>query len=232
MDLDYEAGLNIADGPWPRMREALTAREPYPWDILFALALCDARNGGGDPFWNAYARALLPSPASLTHPLCQPPHALAALQHARVADAAVAQQTRLATEFPSLTAAAETPGLRAAQGGDAHARSSAEHPTEAEWGLACVRSRAFQLAESRFAYVPFLDLANHAAEPNADFRAGGQSVELVAMRDLEAGDEVRCLCCASGDTCPWMRCTGLCLLSQQHTPKQAARSHLPQGAHC
>lgn len=31
-----------------------------------------------------------------------------------------------------------------------------------EWGFACVRSRAFRLGPEAFAFVPFLDMANHA----------------------------------------------------------------------
>ena len=63
-----------------------------------------------------------------------------------------------------------------------------------------------------FALAPFIDLANHSVEPNADFRLSqqpmssaasppliapnsaaapdGPSVELIAIKDLQAGDEV------------------------------------------
>ncbi len=43
-------------------------------------------------------------------------------------------------------------------------------PSFFEWAFACVRSRAFQLGEQRYAFVPFLDIANHSPTPNAGFR--------------------------------------------------------------
>lgn len=191
LELDYSVGLNVRDAPWPRLRQGLEAADPLPWDLLFALALIDARcnDGSSDPFWAEYVAAYLPLPETLTLPFCQPQAALAALQHPRVADAAMSQQARLAAAFPELATPARTP-----LGAGANRNNEPEHPTHLEWGLACVRSRAFQLGPSRFAYVPFLDLANHAAEPNASFRAAGSgaaaSVELVATEDVAAGDEV------------------------------------------
>ena len=64
-------------------------------------------------------------------------------------------------------------------------------PTYMQWGLACVRSRALQLSKDRFAMVPFLDVANHASEPNAAFRisVSDDAVELVALSDIAAGQE-------------------------------------------
>ena len=64
-------------------------------------------------------------------------------------------------------------------------------PTYMQWGLACVRSRAFQLGKERFAVVPFLDMANHASESNAAFRnsLSEDAVELVAVSDIAAGQE-------------------------------------------
>jgi len=60
-----------------------------------------------------------------------------------------------------------------------------------QWGLACVRSRAFQLGKERFAFVPFLDIANHAPEPNAAFRNSepAGAIELVAVSDIGPGQE-------------------------------------------
>lgn len=43
-------------------------------------------------------------------------------------------------------------------------------PTFMQWALACVRSRAFKVGNDAFAFVPFLDIANHAEQPTADFR--------------------------------------------------------------
>ena len=49
----------------------------------------------------------------------------------------------------------------------------ADGPTWLQWGFGCVRSRAFRLADEHFAFVPLLDVANHAADPSCDFRCGG-----------------------------------------------------------
>lgn len=43
-------------------------------------------------------------------------------------------------------------------------------PSWLQWGFACVRSRAFELRKDCFAFVPFLDGANHAPDPSCDFR--------------------------------------------------------------
>ena len=45
-----------------------------------------------------------------------------------------------------------------------------EQPSFFEWAFACVRSRAFRLSKQRFAFVPFMDIANHSSSPNAGFR--------------------------------------------------------------
>ena len=76
------------------------------------------------------------------------------------------------------------PGLATPMAGD-------NTPTYMQWGLACVRSRAFQLDKERFAMVPFLDIANHASEPNAAFRnnMSDSAVELVAVSNIAAGQE-------------------------------------------
>lgn len=80
LDLDYTVGLNIRDAPWPLLKSALEEPET-PWDLLFALALLDARNREGDPFWTAYVAAFLPPAKALTLPFCQSQEALRALQH-------------------------------------------------------------------------------------------------------------------------------------------------------
>lgn len=77
------------------------------------------------------------------------------------------------------------PGLAVPMHGDCET-------TFMQWGLASVRSRAFQLKErNRFAFVPFLDIANHAPQPNSAFRNSepAAAIELVAVADLEPGQE-------------------------------------------
>eukprot|EP00775_Hariotina_reticulata_P012042 gene12042-12185_t len=41
-------------------------------------------------------------------------------------------------------------------------------PSYLQWGFACVRSRACQVGPQAFGMIPFVDLANHAGDPNAD----------------------------------------------------------------
>ena len=94
-------------------------------------------------------------------------------QGSRTVTAALCLQARLRALFP---------GLAQEDDGDA--------PGWLRWAFACVRSRAFRLGPERFAFVPFLDAANHAARPRAAYREGGGGVELVALAGLAAGEEV------------------------------------------
>jgi len=119
-------------------------------------------------------------------PSCQSAARLEQLQHPRVAANAATQQQRLASSFPHLTVPASAVlGLRN------NSEAESEHPTLLEWAFACVRSRAFRLGESTFAFVPFLDVANHADAPTSNFRvAADGGVELVAVGDVAQGGEV------------------------------------------
>ena len=67
------------------------------------------------------------------------------------------------------------------------------------WAL--VRSRAYEAGDvavtyddgaedrtDRFAFVPFLDMANHAAEPSATFVVAGDAIELRALHPLAVGE--------------------------------------------
>jgi hypothetical protein len=51
---------------------------------------------------------------------------------------------------------------------------------------------ACRVGQEAFAFIPFLDQANHAAQPNADFKPAvdGLAYELVAVQDIAAGAEV------------------------------------------
>ena len=44
--------------------------------------------------------------------------------------------------------------------------------------------------DDSFAFVPFLDLCQHAADPAADFASGGGAFALRARRPLSAGEEL------------------------------------------
>ncbi|KAL4451460.1 hypothetical protein ABPG75_007122 [Micractinium tetrahymenae] len=176
--VNYAEGLVVPPGQWPRLRKGVAKDDSLPWDVLLALALLDGLAGGGDAFWETYANAVLPAPLELTLPLCFPPALLCELQHGAIEAGARAQQERLAGLFPGLAA----PMAESAAG---------PGPSWLQWGFACVRSRAFQLGDQFFAFAPFLDVANHEAEPTCDFRlsADGKAVELVAVKDLAVGQE-------------------------------------------
>lgn len=75
------------------------------------------------------------------------------LQHEGIMSAASAQQQRLSGMFPDF---ADPMGE--------------DLPTFMQWALACVRSRAFKVGAEAFAFLPFLDIANHRSKPNTDFR--------------------------------------------------------------
>lgn len=178
----------------------LTPSQRPPHPPLKALALLDALAGGADPLWERYANAVLPQPLDLTLPLAFPPQLLPELQHGAIVAGAQAQQERLAALFPGLSAAM-CEGARRRRCTcqvvaaaclwlpcQTHAdfRPSSPHPAAPpptltpaggpswlQWGFACVRSRAFKLRDECFAFVPFLDLANHALDPSCDFRWGG-----------------------------------------------------------
>ena len=103
--------------------------------------------------WQDYIESVLPGEADLSLPFCLPESMLSQLQDSTVQFNAMAQKDRLSTEFPSLANLSEHDGL----------------PPLLRF-FACVRSRAFKASEDCFAFVPFLDAANHSDAPNADFR--------------------------------------------------------------
>lgn len=117
---------------------------------------------------------MLPGEEELSVPFCLPPGVLPEFQHAALQAGAEAQRERLAALFPGLASPRATGGLP---------------PLLRTYAL--VRSRAFRASEDSFAFVPFLDAANHAPDPNADFRrddAGAPSSALGQNSlDLDAG---------------------------------------------
>ena len=195
--VDYAAGgVELPAGyAWPRLDRALRSDPDLPWDFGLALALLDALAGDGGDWWAEYADALLPPPAALTLPSCLPAALVAHTAHRALIEGAAAQKARLAATFPTMS----VPAVEGApdEGPDAV-------PTHIQWGFGCVRSRAFSLGPDRFAFVPFLDAANHAdadpARPAAAYRfvegdgvglaEGGDRVELVLLRAVAAGEEV------------------------------------------
>jgi len=127
-------------------------------------------------------------------PLCLPKPAVREFQHPALEEAALEQQRRLAGTFPELMPGrggalpAAAPGAPAPSPTGWWAEPGEPGPLQA--GFALVRSRAFQLAKDTFAYVPFLDMANHALEPSADYMTTRGEFVLFARRDLAEGDAV------------------------------------------
>lgn len=161
------------------------------------LALMDATAGNGDQFWESYSDHFLQQPEDLTLPMCWNDDLSSELQHPAIIAAAQQQQQRLRTLLPPEYMQPIDQGL----------------PSYLQWGFANVRSRALQLGPQAFGMVPFIDIANHAAEPNADVRtspaaassssssngegaaAAGDnadqgSVDLYAVEDIPSGTEV------------------------------------------
>jgi hypothetical protein len=81
--------------------------------------------------------------------------------------AAVAQKERLRALFPQLMPDAED--------------EEEEGPGLLQWAYACVRSRAFFLGGNYFAYLPFLDMANHSSHPTAAYRPTGRDSPIVSL---------------------------------------------------
>jgi len=78
-------------------------------------------------------------------------------------------------------------------------------PTYLQWGLACVRSRAFVVGKEAFGCVPFLDAANHAADPNADHRRAAAAAAAAAASAVARALPSRALPPRAGGPSPLFR---------------------------
>ncbi|CAM9247000.1 unnamed protein product [Pylaiella littoralis] len=183
------------------------------WDVRLALALHEATSDPqiGGKFWSVYGR-LLPQPHTVTVPFCLPERLLAQLHNDGMMGRARKQVERMRALYPDLMqtllshpktaiyVAKKADGGQAAAAAAAKTKDTAENETDLApmallWAFAMVRSRAFAAGDHRFAFVPFLDMANHGfAEPTANFTYDG-AVEpgvfrLQAVRNMSAGHEV------------------------------------------
>ncbi len=183
ISVDYgSGGLRLPQdvppsGPaWPRLTKAISKDDTLPWDVLISLALLDSLSGMGSEGIQDWGNTALPAPRDMSLPLCLPPSMLDQLQDEDLARKAMEQKQRLRELFP---------GLAVPMDGD-------DGPTWMEYAFGCVRSRAFSLGEDRYAFVPVMDAANHAMDPNADFsfNPGNDTILLFAMENIKAGDEV------------------------------------------
>ncbi|CAM9302999.1 unnamed protein product [Ectocarpus sp. 4 AP-2014] len=190
------------------------------WDVRLALALLEATSDPqvGGKFWHVYGR-LLPQPHTVTVPFCLPERLLGQLHNSGMAERARKQVERVRSLYPDLmqtllshpktavyaarkTAKGEVTAAAGEAATAAATREEAEKETDAVpmallWAFAMVRSRAFAADGDRFAFVPFLDMANHGfADPAANFTyiSGGESqtgvFQLQAIRNISAGEEV------------------------------------------
>ncbi|CAM9407339.1 unnamed protein product, partial [Hapterophycus canaliculatus] len=187
------------------------------WDVRLALALLEATSDPqiGGKFWSVYGR-LLPQPHTVTVPFCLPERLLVQLHNGGMVERARKQVERMRSLYPDLmrtllshpktaiyaaasateqdapTAAAAVSATKEVAG-----KETDMAPMALLWAFAMVRSRAFVAEDDRFAFVPFLDMANHGfAEPVANFTytGGGEGepgvFRLQAMRNISAGEEV------------------------------------------
>jgi len=179
--VDYQgSGLSVpmdvtSEVAWPRLNKAVAKDNTLPWDVLMSLGLLDAMSGMGSDCLQVYGNYVLPGPKDLCLPLCMPEGMLCELQDDDMEHKAVEQKERLRGLFPGLGVPMEDDG-----------------PTWMEYAFGCVRSRAFTHGDGRYAFVPILDAANHALEPNADFsfNPNTNKILLFAMEDIAEGEEI------------------------------------------
>ena len=152
-------------------------------------------------FLGDYLRHWAPPVEELVLPFCLEEAELREFQHGALEEGALEQQRRLAGTFPELMpgpdgalpqppplAQGQPPALAPAPGGWWAAPGG---PGPLQAGLALVRSRAFEQGDGSFAYVPFLDMANHSEDPSADYMTTREgNFVLFCRRDLAEGDAV------------------------------------------
>ena len=179
------------DAPHHDAKDTLLARQ------LLAAMHDDSDNGivseEQRSFWKVW-KGMLPAPGTTAHPLLLPESLLPELQDEALVHAARLQRARVDAVLGS-------PPAGDVEGGDRLARDT-------RWAVAMCSSRPFSIpltvsgaGVGLAAFVPFVDMANHADDPNCDVQGVGDGdgsdlastfsvVGLVANRDLEVGDEI------------------------------------------
>ena len=171
--MDVSSSQEVA---WPRLHKAVRKDDSLPWDVLVSLGVLDAMSGMGSECLQVYGNYVLPTPKDLCLPLCMPEDMLGELQDDDMEQKALEQKGRLRELFPGLGVPMEDD----------------DGPTWMEYAFGCVRSRAFTYGKDKYAFVPILDAANHALEPNADFsfNPSTNKILLFAMEDMKNTEEV------------------------------------------
>lgn len=157
------------------------------WDLRLALAVYEATAGSGGGFWNEY-RKLMPPPPTLTHPLCLPQPLLPELQNPELQAKVQTKAALFASLHPQLHEHDSHP-VTASYLGKSFPMECIPRPLP--YAYALVVSRCFAMADGdTFAFVPFLDMAQHADKPTANFQADDDGVTVTALRPLAKGEEI------------------------------------------
>eukprot|EP00316_Scyphosphaera_apsteinii_P008388 CAMPEP_0119304428 /NCGR_PEP_ID=MMETSP1333-20130426/5649_1 /TAXON_ID=418940 /ORGANISM="Scyphosphaera apsteinii, Strain RCC1455" /LENGTH=452 /DNA_ID=CAMNT_0007307309 /DNA_START=30 /DNA_END=1388 /DNA_ORIENTATION=- len=158
------------------------------WDVRLALAVFEATAGGcGGSFWDQYRR-LLPLPPFLATSLCLPAPLLAQLHDPVLEKISESKKALLSRSFPALGDHIVHPATAVYLQAGAPAQTI---PLPLFWAYALVVSRCFAMSDGdTFAFVPFLDMAQHAEKPSANFASTAEGFELTALRPLHKGEDV------------------------------------------
>lgn len=159
------------------------------WDVRLAVGVFDACGGAGGPFWDAYRR-LLPPPPRLAHPMTLPAAWLPEVQDAALEAKVKAKAALLRDLYPALHTHSAHP---ATAGYEAMGAPMDVIPQPLPYAYALVVSRCFAMADGdTFAFVPFLDLCDHAPAEKAmaNFASDARGFVLRALRPIASGEEV------------------------------------------
>tara|TARA_B110000977_G_scaffold9004_2_gene11958 strand:+ start:10746 stop:12296 length:1551 start_codon:yes stop_codon:yes gene_type:complete len=199
------AGMSLPpDGAWPRVRAGVASQYPdsgKTWECVLSRAVVDAVAGDGGEFWVQYG-GVMPPPEALALPFLIPDDELNSLQDPKLAEVAIVTRARIAALMPDLL---EPVGV---SGDDNETNEKnetipAKQPdvskSVAAWALALVRSRCMlagsvQGGGNARAIVPFIDLANHASIPNADYRCDGVEMNVDGVGAQEDKNAFQLVC--------------------------------------
>jgi hypothetical protein len=160
------------------------------WDVRLALGVMEATAGAGGSFWDGY-RQLLPLPPHVASAACLPVGFIPMLSDAELEKRAHDTRAKLRRLHPSLHALSSHPAT-AFYEQTFGSEAVGYIPSPLDWCHALVISRVFTTSDpDTFAFTPFLDMANHAARPTANFTTDADgAMRLYALTDLASGDEV------------------------------------------
>lgn len=165
-------------------------KEGETWDVRLALGVMEATAGAGGSFWDGY-RQLLPLPPHVASAACLPAGFIPMLCDAALEMRAHDTRAKLRALYPSLHALSAHPAT-AFYEQTFGSEAIGYIPSPLDWCHALVVSRVFSTTDpDTFAFTPFLDMANHAARPTANFTTDTDgAMRLYALVDLAEGDEV------------------------------------------